>query len=81
MGPAPLARGLIGGWVPTAFWSVQREAQATLWAPIWDERVAAELSREPADVIVSDFAAAEFASAVARWVASSHAVRDFGCGL
>jgi len=55
MEPAPLARGVIGGWVPKAFRSVQREAQAALWAPVWAERVAAELGREPADVVVSDF--------------------------
>jgi len=45
MEPAPLAHGLIGGWVPKAFRSVQREAQATLWAPAWAERVAALLPR------------------------------------
>lgn len=28
MDQAPSARGLIGGWVPKAFWSVQRGAQA-----------------------------------------------------
>jgi MGT family glycosyltransferase len=55
MDHAPPARGLRGGWVPKAFWSVQREAQATLWAPIWADRIAAELRREPADVVVSDF--------------------------
>ena len=48
-------RGLIGGWLPKTFSSVQREAQATLWAPVWAERVAAELRRETADVVVSDF--------------------------
>jgi len=55
MDPAPPARGLVGGWVPKAFGSVQREAQATHWAPVWTERVAAELRREPSDVVVSDF--------------------------
>jgi UDP:flavonoid glycosyltransferase YjiC (YdhE family) len=55
MESAPPARGLIGGWVPPAFRFVQLQAQTTLWAPVWAERVAAELRREPADVVVSDF--------------------------
>jgi UDP:flavonoid glycosyltransferase YjiC (YdhE family) len=55
MDHAPPARGLIGSWAPKPFSSVQREAQATLWAPVWADRIAAELRREPADVVVSDF--------------------------
>jgi len=52
---APPARGLVGTWVPEAYRSVQREARATLWAPAWAEQVAAELRREPAEVVVTDF--------------------------
>jgi len=55
MDQAPPARGLIGSWAPKALWSVQRGAQATLWAPVWAERIAAELRRKSTDVVVSDF--------------------------
>lgn len=49
------ARGLVGHWVPKAFRVVQREAQATLWAPAWAEQFLAELRKERADVAVIDF--------------------------
>jgi UDP:flavonoid glycosyltransferase YjiC (YdhE family) len=49
------ARGLIGNWVPKAFRVVQREAQATLWAPAWAEQLSAELRKAPPDVVVIDF--------------------------
>jgi MGT family glycosyltransferase len=52
---APPARGIVGGWVPKSFGSVQSGAQTTLWAPLWAERIAAELRQEPTDVVVSDF--------------------------
>jgi hypothetical protein len=52
--PAP-ARGLIGSWVPKAFRDVQREAQATLWAPAWAEQLSNELQKAPPDVVVIDF--------------------------
>ena len=55
MDQATPARGIFGGWVPRAFRPVQRGAEVTLWAPVWAERVAAELGRESADVVVSDF--------------------------
>ena len=48
-------RGLVGTWVPKAFRDVQREAQATLWAPAWAEQILAELRKEPPDVVVIDF--------------------------
>jgi UDP:flavonoid glycosyltransferase YjiC (YdhE family) len=49
------ARGLMGNWVPKAFRDVQREAQATLWAPAWAEQLLAELRKAPPDVVVIDF--------------------------
>jgi UDP:flavonoid glycosyltransferase YjiC (YdhE family) len=49
------ARGLIGTWVPKSFRDVQREAEATLWAPAWAEQVSEELQKPPPDVVVIDF--------------------------
>ena len=49
------ARGLMGNWVPKAFRDVQREAQATLWAPAWAEQISEELRKAPPDVVVIDF--------------------------
>ncbi|HEV8714307.1 MAG TPA: glycosyltransferase [Candidatus Binatia bacterium] len=51
----PRTRGLIGGWVPKAFRAYALEGRTALWAPVWAERVAAELRREVADVVVIDF--------------------------
>jgi len=52
---APPPRGLIGDWIPKAFRSVQREAEAAVWAPAWAEQVSADVCTEPADVVVADF--------------------------
>jgi UDP:flavonoid glycosyltransferase YjiC (YdhE family) len=49
------ALGLVGNWVPKAFRAVQREAQATSWAPAWAEQFSAELQKERPDVVVIDF--------------------------
>jgi hypothetical protein len=51
----PRTRGLIGGWVPKAFRAYALEGRTALWAPMWAERVAAELRRKAADVVVIDF--------------------------
>jgi UDP:flavonoid glycosyltransferase YjiC (YdhE family) len=52
---APSAQGLLFGWTPQAFRSVEQEARAQLWLPHWAYEVAAELRREPADVLIADF--------------------------
>jgi UDP:flavonoid glycosyltransferase YjiC (YdhE family) len=52
---APSAHSLLFGWTPQAFRSVEQEARAQLWLPHWAHKVAAELQRAPADVLVSDF--------------------------
>jgi UDP:flavonoid glycosyltransferase YjiC (YdhE family) len=52
---APSAQGLLFGWTPQAFRSVEQEARAQSWLPHWADEVAAELQRAPADVLVADF--------------------------
>jgi hypothetical protein len=52
---APSAQGLLFGWTPQAFRSVEQEALAQLWLPHWADEVVAELRRAPADVLVADY--------------------------
>jgi UDP:flavonoid glycosyltransferase YjiC (YdhE family) len=52
---APSAQGLLFGWTPQAFRSVEQEALAQLWLPHWADEVVAELQRAPADVLVADY--------------------------
>jgi hypothetical protein len=52
---APAAQGLLCGWTPPAFRSVEQEARTQRWLPHWAHEVAAELRRAPADVLVADF--------------------------
>jgi UDP:flavonoid glycosyltransferase YjiC (YdhE family) len=52
---APSAQGLLLGWTPQAFRSVEQEALAQLWLPHWADEVVAELRRAPADVLVADY--------------------------
>ena len=52
---APPSRGVIRGWSPRMVESDVRRATVMRWAPVWAENVAAELQRDPADVVVADF--------------------------
>lgn len=52
---APSTYGVLLGWTPKAFRSVEQEARAQLWLPHWTHEVTAELQRDPADVLVADF--------------------------
>jgi MGT family glycosyltransferase len=52
---APSAHGLLFGWIPQAFRSVEQEARAQFWLPHWANEVAVELRRAPTDVLVADF--------------------------
>ena len=51
----PSTHGVLLGWTPKAFHWVEQEARAQLWLPHWAHEVAAELRRDPADVLVADF--------------------------
>jgi UDP:flavonoid glycosyltransferase YjiC (YdhE family) len=51
----PSAQGLLLGWTPQAFRSVEQEAFAQLWLPHWADEVVAELQRASADVLVADY--------------------------
>jgi UDP:flavonoid glycosyltransferase YjiC (YdhE family) len=52
---APSAQGMLFGWTPKAFRSVEQEALAQLWLPHWAHEVAVELRRAPTDVLVADY--------------------------
>jgi hypothetical protein len=52
---APSAQGLLFGWTPRVFRSVEQDAFAQRWLPHWTHEVATELQRAPADVLVADF--------------------------
>jgi UDP:flavonoid glycosyltransferase YjiC (YdhE family) len=51
----PPARGLLGGWTPQGFRANVFLARRFLAAPVWADHVRAELTRQPADVVVADF--------------------------
>ena len=52
---APSTQGLLLGWTPKAFLSVEQEARAQLWLPHWADEIATQLRRAPADVLMADF--------------------------
>jgi UDP:flavonoid glycosyltransferase YjiC (YdhE family) len=52
---APPRRGLVRGWTPRVLAMATDQAVPYRWSPAWAENVAAELRREPADVLVADF--------------------------
>ena len=69
---APSAHGLLFGWTPQAFRSVEQVAHAQLWLPHWAHETAAELRREPADVLVAD--ASDLVGQQAASVAHRHVI-------
>jgi len=77
----PPVRGLIGGWTSQGFRSHVEHARRFLAAPIWADNVGAELTRQPADVVVADFfllgalAAAEAAGIPAAALVHHHHIR------
>lgn len=52
---APPGRGVLRGWSPRSLEGDVRRATVMQWSPAWADNVAAELQREPADVVAADF--------------------------